>query len=170
MSQRQRADSMHSVGSTVSQESRDHKIPRPSESLFSLHPPLLLRHLKSDGRLWSAFQFVFTSAWLHHWLVEWWASLVFACLFGWSPLCNAILHSQAASLRFCCMWFYVSDGSFLYVKNWSHWSGVHTALFGCYIRCHVKLLLSRHVLCTPYSCAACLITSCKATCVGCMRA
>ena len=34
--------------------------------------------------------------------------------------------------------------------------------------CHVKLLPSRRVLCTPYSHAPCHVTSCKATYVGCI--
>ena len=35
-------------------------------------------------------------------------------------------------------------------------------------RCHVKLLPSRRVLCTPYNRAPCHITSCKATHVRCI--
>ena len=49
-----------------------------------------------------------------------------------------------------------------------HGSGVLTVLFGCYMAattnmCHVKLLPSWHVLCTPYNHALYHITSCTAT-------
>ena len=49
----------------------------------------------------------------------------------------------------------------------THRSGVRAALFGCYRAddswCHVQLLPSQRVLCTPYNHAACHVTSCKSS-------
>ena len=58
------------------------------------------------------------------------AVVVFVCLF----LYSAILHSQADSLHFCCMCFYISDCSFFiacFFSSHIHRSGVLTTLFGC---------------------------------------
>ena len=64
--------------------------------------------LKSGSGLWSVFQFIFTSAWLHHWLVEWWADLMFACLFWWLlfyiTLFSAVEQTHCTSVACDSMW------------------------------------------------------------------
>ena len=70
-------------------------------------------------------------------------------------LYRAILHSWTDSLHSCHIWFSMSDCHFSvcfeYLPKWCTYS-TYWLVHGW---CHVKLLLSWHVLCKPYNHAPC---------------
>ena len=69
----------------------------------------------------------------------------------WSLLYSAILHSRVDWVRFCCMWFWMTDlpliTRFEYPLKWCTYSAVWS-LRGW---CHVKLLPSRRTFCDHHT-------------------
>ena len=81
--------------------------------------------------------------------------MCFVCC--WLLFCSAIVHSQAHSLRSCCMWFWMSDSSFSQHFLNFHWSGVLIALFWLlHGWCCMKLL--------PPQCSVYTIQPCTLIC------
>ena len=62
-----------------------------------------------------------------------------------------LLRSRADPLCFHRMWFYMSDQLFIACFEYPLKRCTHSAVWLWHGWCHVKLLLSRHVLCAPYN-------------------
>ena len=129
-------------------------LPASLRGVWWLGNSLLLLHFKAPQS-----QNVYLSAVKIDWLIDWFF------LYG------AALCSPADSLRFCCMWFKMSDCS-RYRAFWISTEAVylqHGLVVTCLVS-HETAAISVHSVYTmqPWT-MRCDITLCKATYVGCMH-